>query len=85
MIKNTDIFILRDSPPNTPQRNRNAERQRLREQRILDSPEARRIPSARRRQSSPPPFRMPELDGKTNLIWCFNLILILFWESPIQV
>ena len=67
MIK-THVFILRDSPPNTPQRDRNAERQRLRQQHILDSPEARRIPSARRRQSSPPPFRIPELNSQSNLI-----------------
>ena len=34
----------RDSPPNTPQRHRNVERARERQERILESPEHRRTP-----------------------------------------
>jgi hypothetical protein len=70
--------IIRESPPNTPQRDRNAERQRERQQHVLDSPQACRLP-ARRRQSSPSPFRLPGLNGNSMLIKClvFGLIFSL--------
>ncbi|KIJ89837.1 hypothetical protein K443DRAFT_65828, partial [Laccaria amethystina LaAM-08-1] len=38
------LLVLMDSPPNTPQRYRNAERAREREGRMLESPEHRRTP-----------------------------------------
>jgi hypothetical protein len=38
------VKVQRDSPPNTPQRQQNAEREQERENRILGSPENRRMP-----------------------------------------
>ncbi|EDR02193.1 uncharacterized protein LACBIDRAFT_309902 [Laccaria bicolor S238N-H82] len=38
------LLVLMDSPPNTPQRHRNIERARERQERMLESPEHRRTP-----------------------------------------
>lgn len=51
-------FHLRDSPPNTPQRHRNAEQDRERQSRELDSPDQRRIPGPIQHNAPPIPFQL---------------------------
>lgn len=47
----------RESPPNTPERHRNAERQQERDNRILGSPENRRMPQFQQ-NNAPIPFNL---------------------------
>lgn len=56
------MVVFRNSPPTTPQRQRNAAREQERQDRLLESPEIRRTPS--RHHNGPP---IPFLLGNNNV------------------
>ena len=60
------MFVRPETPPNTPQRARNAAHQHERNQRIMDSPQNRRSPNPQRVYIPPLQFGIPQLHAPLN-------------------